>query len=81
MRYYRCLCGNEQSWSTDGSAPCRACKTCGKTLAGSPSGHKDPEPHVWIQVSHGRGDDGKQLTSTACAVCHISKFEYEQEKK
>lgn len=81
MRAYRCLCGDLQLWTTDGVPACQACKSCKKTVASGPDGHRDPEPHVWTKVSHGRGDDGKPLTSTACAVCHISKFDYEQEKK
>lgn len=50
MRYYRCECGKAESWSSMGSPMCRACSSCGKTLAEGPDGHRDPIPHHYTTL-------------------------------
>ena len=47
MQYFRCKCGNLESWSSDGTTPCRACSKCGTTLAQHPDDHRTPVPHQW----------------------------------
>ena len=45
MKYLRCRCGQMESYSSMGSPPCRACPSCGTTLAEHPDEHKPPIPH------------------------------------
>lgn len=49
MRYLRCKCGKNESWSSMGSPLCRGCDECGTTLSQSPEGHKTPVPHQWTK--------------------------------
>lgn len=63
MKYYRCKCGHSISYSSMGVARCHICDKCGSTLAESPSGHMEPEPHSIRAVI----EDGKILCY--CCVC------------
>lgn len=48
MQYYRCKCGESESWGSIGPRQCDRCEKCGTTLNQSPEGHKEPEPHEWV---------------------------------
>lgn len=69
MQYYRCKCGNLESWGSDGTTPCRSCPKCGTTLAQHPADHRKPVPHQW-QTLYDR-NTGKPYK--VCRVCLTKK--------
>ena len=60
MRYYRCACGEKESWSSMGTLPCEGCSKCGTTLAESRFGHETPKPHkMYVEKVMVETDQGK----------------------
>lgn len=60
MQYYRCACGQTESFASIPPFPCEACPNCGTTLGQQPNDIHRPIPHrydVWRR----------------CACCHISE--------
>jgi len=47
MQYYRCVCGEMESWTSMGVPNCLSCLKCGSDLAQSTTLHRDPEPHEY----------------------------------
>lgn len=79
MQYYRCKCGRFESWTSMGARPrCEACPDCGTTLAQSPAGHGEPEPHDFSCLEQVETDNG-QATLTRC--CHCLKTRAEIAKR
>jgi hypothetical protein len=48
MLFYRCQCGESQSWSSMGHSKCDPCEKCGTAIALGPDGH-GVEPHQWSE--------------------------------
>lgn len=73
MIYYRCKCGEHESWSSMGPRRCTRCKKCGSNLASGPESHSEPEPHDVIRVPV-ETDTGEAFLST-CSWCFKTKAE------
>jgi len=68
MKYFRCMCGKSQSWSTDGKpAACVVCSSCGSTLAAGPHDHDYPAEHKWT-VLYDRKTGERNMEE--CVNCH-----------
>jgi len=70
MIYYRCKCGDRQSWSSMGEPRCVVCDKCGSTLGTSPTDHLPVEPHrfsAWRwDIDQRTGVRFQVLYCTAC---------------
>lgn len=73
MRYMRCECGKSEAWTTMGHPSCSACPKCGKTLAESPDGHREPEPHDWLVEWKIDAKTGERWQERICGRCHKSE--------
>lgn len=73
MKYYRCKCGENESWSSMGPRPCTWCKKCESDLAGGPESHDARRPHKVI-AQKVKTDNGESILST-CIWCFKMKRE------
>lgn len=71
MRYYRCKCGERQSWGSMPPYPCQKCPACGSDLAESPDLHREPQDHDW-RTQQVETDNGPQPI-TRCSWCGTRK--------
>ena len=76
MIYFRCKCGESQSWSSMGQPRCRRCSKCGSNLATSPEFHDEPKPH---EIYRGTvlTDEGEVPGISRCYFCNQTKAEIE----
>lgn len=95
MQYYRCKCGNLESWGSDGTTPCRACPKCGTTLAQHPDDHRQPVPHKWqtqydqntgkpyeiCRVCMNRREDVEPLTDKGRTKAVLASIAFERERQ
>jgi hypothetical protein len=77
MQYYRCKCGNVQSWTTMGVPDCLGCSKCGSDLAQGPNAHAMPKAHDFSVICNVDTDEGPKPLST-CKYCHQTKKQTEQ---
>ncbi len=72
MQYFRCKCGKSEGWSSMGVSRCRVCPECKSTLAQSPEGHGEPEPHDLCKTVTTTTYRGEITTKTVveCVNCH-----------
>jgi hypothetical protein len=76
MRYFRCKCGAEESWSSMGPTPCRWCSKCQTSLATQSPDR--PKHQMREFVSTIMTDDGKiEGKLTRCMDCLKTKKELE----
>lgn len=73
MKYYRCKCGEAQSWGSMPPPPCMECSECQTTLEVHPDDHRRAKPHNY-QTHEVQTDEGmKPLTQ--CIWCLKKKGE------
>jgi hypothetical protein len=77
MQYYRCKCGESQSWGSYGPAACTSCPKCGSDLALGPELHRDPAPHQFERPTVDT-DDGPVPGVTICIRCNRTKKDLEE---
>lgn len=77
MMYYRCRCGNLESWSSMGVARCNVCEKCNTIMASSPQGHAESLPHEWNTITEINDFLGKRTIKkmTKCVRCYALKDE------
>lgn len=77
MQYKKCQCGACERWDTGEIVhPCQGCEKCGTTYAGSPSGHKPLEPHVWVpRYSSSTGKPNGRMCSRCMKLEKLSAQE------
>lgn len=76
MKYYRCKCGDQQSYGSMPPPFCHACPLCGSNLATHPADHDDAAPHVYYDEMVMTNDGMKPLT--LCQYCLEPKSEIEK---
>lgn len=72
MNYYRCKCGNRESWSSYGPSRCNPCPDCGTTLGCDPDDHPPVEPHRWGEwewvIDPKTGERSQRRECDACSA-------------
>lgn len=77
MIYYRCKCGQCESWGSMPPARCNSCPTCGSNLATGPDEHREPESHQWFA----RYDEKTGEPYEVCGNCLQKKLDVEAKNK
>lgn len=68
MRYYRCKCGDAESWSSMGHPKaCCGCKKCNTTLEEYPEDHKPREEHDYSLTKY---DTHTGKPYKVCSKCY-----------
>ena len=71
MQYYRCKCGQRESYGSMAPFPCQGCESCGTTLETSVSDHRAPQEHKWVGEKVDTDEGPKWLTR--CAWCGVKR--------
>lgn len=74
MMYYRCKCGDRESFGSMPPNPCAQCETCGSDLAPTPELHRPPRDHDW-ETRLVDTDEG-QRELTVCRWCGLHKVDW-----
>lgn len=76
MIYYRCKCGDLESYSSMGPRRCAFCTKCNTTLASGPEGHKTERTKHQMIKEQVETDEGNAVL-TRCGYCLRTKKELE----
>lgn len=76
MRYYRCKCGQLESWGTMRPPQCSWCEACQSNPAETPDTHRtERTPHKWYQEKV--DTDAGEAELTRCVYCGHTRKELE----
>lgn len=71
MRYYRCKCGNAESWGSIGPFRCARCTKCGSDLAEGPKCHSEPLAHSMRREEVEVETDAGKVRVGQLSRCHF----------